>query len=63
MTLTAGFFAASQLIKLGLELNEALAGNPGMTEAERADLVASTQDRARSTVDGWNTARGNSTTN
>ena len=57
MTLTAGIFAASELIKLGLELTEQLAGNPDMTEAERAALVSATQDRARATADAWQAAR------
>ncbi len=57
MTLVGGIFAASELIKLGLELTEALASNPDMTEAERAVLVAETQARAKSTVDGWHDAR------
>ena len=57
MTLTAGIFAATELIKLGLELTEQLASNPDMTEAQRMALVSDTKARARTTVDKWNDDR------
>ncbi len=61
MNLAGGIFAAAELIRLGLELTEALAKNPDMNEAERAALVAETQGRARATADAWRQARAEAT--
>ena len=55
-SIAAGFVAATELIRLGFELRDALKSNPTMTEAERQALVAKTQAEARSTVDEWNEA-------
>jgi hypothetical protein len=57
MTLSAGIFAAAELIKLGLELTTELASNPGMTAEQVAAKVAATKARARATIDGWRDAR------
>ena len=57
MTLTGGIFAATELIKLGVELMDAFADNPDMTETERLALVKATQARARATADAWDDAR------
>ena len=57
MTLAGGIFAATQLIKLGVELTTELLANQGESEEQIAARVAATRLRARATVDDWRDAR------
>jgi len=56
-SVAAGIFAATELIKLGVQLSEQLAGNPSMTAEEVAQKVRETRAKALMTVDGWRAAR------